>query len=189
MTRRTRPSLVWSVLLVSIVGTAVSARAQVPATTPDKGVVAYGFDVGVVFPDDQFEHTLTLDGFGEYYVTPRISVRSMFSWASPGLSGRTEDHFRQAKLLFGGIYNWKYRTLRPFAGAGAGAYFVRLKELGSSDPEGESRGGFYFGGGTDVVLNSTSAIKVEWRWDQVSDPPGQPDASGATLTVGYKRYF
>ncbi|HEY6509871.1 MAG TPA: hypothetical protein VIY56_17735, partial [Vicinamibacterales bacterium] len=70
MTRRTRSS-VWLLLIVSIVGSAVSARAQAPVPTPDKGVVAYGFDVGVVFPDDQFENTLTWDGFGEYYLTPR----------------------------------------------------------------------------------------------------------------------
>ncbi len=188
MTRRIHSS-VWFLLVVSIVSSAVSARAQAPVNTPDKGVVAYGFDVGVVFPDDQFENTLTWDGYGEYYLTPRISVRGMFAWASPGFAGRTEDHFRQAKVLFGGAYNWNYKKLRPFAGGGAGAFFVRLKELGETDPDGESRGGFYVGGGSDVILNNESAIKVEWRWDQVSHPPGQPDASGATLTVGYKRYF
>jgi hypothetical protein len=188
MIRRTR-LFAWFFLIVSIVGSAVSARAQAPVSTPDKGVIAYGFDVGVVFPDAQFENTLSLDGFGEYYLAPNVNVRGMFAWASPGVAGRTEDHFRQAKLLFGGAYHWRVGVLRPFAAGGAGAFFVRLKELGEADEDGEVRGGIYFGGGSDIVLNSASAIKVEFRWDQVSHPPGQSDASGATLSFGYKRYF
>ena len=81
--------------------------AQTRVRTPDKGVIGYGVDAGVLFPDEAFENTLTIDGFGEYYVTPRMSVRGMLAFASPGLSGRTEDHFRQMKLLFSGVYNWE----------------------------------------------------------------------------------
>jgi hypothetical protein len=179
------PALLVTVAFVATIG---SAAAQT-IDTPDKGVVAYGGDIGVLIPDDTFENTLTVDGFGEYYVTRRVSVRGMFVWASPGFSGRTEDHFRQAKLLFGGNYHWSYKAWRPFAGGGAGAHFVRLKREGQVDPPGESRGGIYFGGGADYVFNRESALKVELRWDVVSDPPGQPDATSATLTVGYKRYF
>ena len=152
-------------------------------------MIGYGFDGGVLFPDAQFESTFTLDGFGEFYLTPRISVRGMLAWSSPGVDGFTEDHFRQVKLLFGGNYNWIYKKWRPFGGGGAGAHFVRLKLDSQQDPEGESRGGIYFGGGTDYILNDESAIKVEFRWDFVSDPPGLPDASGQTLTIGYKRFF
>jgi hypothetical protein len=168
---------------------AIPAFAQAPINTPDKGVIAYGFDAGVVFPDDQFENTLSFDAFGEYYLTPRISTRAMFAWASPGFSGRTEDHFRQAKILVGAAYNWKYKSLRPFAGAGAGAHFVRLKLDGGQDPPGEKRGGIYFGGGSDFILDKESAIKVELRWDVVSAPTNLPDATSATFTVGYKRFF
>ena len=38
-------------------------------------------------------------------------------------------------------------------------------------------------------MNDRSAIKTEWRWDIVSHPPSLPDATGGTLTFGYKRYF
>jgi len=100
--------------------------AQSNVQTPDKGVVGYGVDVGVLFPDAAFENTLAIDGFGEYYVTPRVSIRGLIGFASPGVTGRTEDHFRQVKLLFSGTYNWPYGKWRPFAAVGAGAYFVRL---------------------------------------------------------------
>ena len=163
--------------------------AQTRVRTPDKGVIGYGADAGVLFPVEAFENTLTFDGFGEYYVTPRVGVRGLLAFASPGLSGTTDDHFRQMKLLFSGVYNWEKGSWRPFAQAGAGFYFVRLKLDTIADPPGETRGGLNFGGGTEYLLNNEAAIKVELRFDVVSHPFLLPDASAASLTFGYKRYF
>ena len=113
--------------LLILLGMASEISAQTRVRTPDKGVIGYGFDAGVLFPDEEFENTFTIDGFGEYYVTPRVSVRGHARHLpSPGLSGRTEDHFRQMKLLFSGVYNWEKGPWRPFATFGAGVYFVRL---------------------------------------------------------------
>ena len=159
------------------------------AQVPDTGLIGAGADFGVFFPDEAFEKTLTIDAFAEYYVTPRISVRGLFGWASPGFENRTEDHFRQVKLLFNGVYNWEFGVWHPFVTAGAGAYFVRQLLDGQEDPDSETRGGINFGGGTEYFLDDLSAIKGELRWDFVSDPPGLPDASGFTVTIGYKRYF
>ena len=86
--------------------------------TPDKGVIGYGVEGGVLFPDEAFENTLTYGGFGEYYVSPRIGIRGLLMFASPGVSGANEDHFRQTKLLFSGVYNWEKGSWRPFAQAG-----------------------------------------------------------------------
>ncbi len=180
---------VLALALTSLVTSTDVLAQTAPVTTPDKGVVGYGADIGAMFPDEQFEKTITFDAFAEYYVHPRVSVRGMLAWASPGVAGRTEDHFRQVKLLFGAAYNWQYKSLRPFAGGGAGAHFIRLKRDGATDPDGETRGGIYFGGGSDVVIDKESAFKVEIRWDVVSQPPGLPDATSASLTIGYKRYF
>jgi hypothetical protein len=170
-------------------GIATPSFAQTRVRTPDKGVIGYGVDLGVLFPDEAFENTLALDGYGEYYVTPRVSVRGLLGFASPGVANRTEDHFRQFKLLFSGVYNWEVGPWRPFATFGAGAYFVRLHLEGRNDPPGETRGGLNFGGGAEYLLNKESAIKTEFRWDVVSHPEPLPDATGTTFTVGYKRYF
>ena len=159
------------------------------AQTPNTGMPAAGVDIGVFLPDEAFENTLTFDAFGEYYVTPRISIRGLFGYASPGFDGRTEDHFRQVRLLFNGVYNWEFVEWHPFVTAGAGAYFVRSLLDGRDDPDGETRGGINFGGGVEYFTSDRDAIKGELRWDFVSDPPGLPDASGLTLTIGYKRYF
>jgi len=167
----------------------ITFAVPVAAQTPDKGMLAAGADVGVLFPDDQFESTVTLDAFGEYYLTPRISVRGLFGWASPGFQGRTEDHFRQVKLLFNGVYNWEHGTWHPYVTAGAGAYFVRQIFEGRNDPERETRGGINLGGGIEYFTTEVFTIKGELRWDIVSHPPGLPDATGFTLTIGAKRYF
>lgn len=161
------------------------ARAQ----TPDTGMFAAGADVGFLFPAEEFETTLTIDGYGEFYVTPRVGVRGMLAWASPGVDGRTEDHFRQARLLFNATYNWEFGAWHPYVTGGAGAYFVRLLRDDREDPDGETRGGINFGGGVEYFTTSVSAVKGELRFDRVSHPTGLPDASSVTLTIGFKRYF
>lgn len=181
MTRRLQLICITALLL----GNVLPADAQ----TPDTGMIGVGADVGAFLPDDAFENAFTLDAFGETYITPRISVRAMLAWTSPGFEGRTEDHFRQIKLLFNGVYNWEMGVWHPFVTGGAGAYFVRQLFDGRPDPEGETRGGLNLGGGIEYFTSQNTTIKGELRWDIVSDPPGLPDATGLSLTVGLKRYF
>jgi hypothetical protein len=159
------------------------------AQTPDTGLIAVGADIGVLFPDEAFEKTFTFDAYGEYFLTPRISVRGMFAWANPGFENFTEDHYRQAKFLFNGLYNWDRQEWHPFVTAGAGAYFVRENLTGAFDPDSEVRGGLNFGGGAEYFVGDRASVKGEVRWDIVSQPPGLADATGFSLTIGYKRYF
>lgn len=159
------------------------------AQTPNTGLLAAGADIGVLFPDDAFENALTAQGYGEYYLSPRVGVRGLLGFASPGFRGRTENHFREVKLLFNVAYNWEHGVWHPFATAGAGAYFVRIKRESLPDPDGETRGGINFGGGIEYFLSRVTTIKGELRWDVVSHPTDLPDATGLTLTVGLKRYF
>ena len=137
-------------MLALLAGNVLPASAQ----TPDSGMLALGADLGAFFPDEAFENAFTIDAFGELYITPRISGRAMLAWTSPGgVNQRAEDHFRQYKLLFNGVYNWEMGAWHPFATAGAGAYFVRLLLDDRPDPEGETRGGLNLGGGIEVLHN------------------------------------
>jgi hypothetical protein len=186
------PSFRWTrALRAAAIGLAAILYLVAPsaAQTPDKGVIGYGADIGVQFPDEAFESTLAFDAHGEFYLTPRVAVRGLFGFASPGANLRTEDKLRQVQLLFSGIYNWEHKNWRPFVLGGAGAYFVRLLIDGGVDLPRETRGGIHFGGGSEYIFSDENALKVELRWDVVSHPPALPDASNATLTVGYKRYF
>jgi Outer membrane protein beta-barrel domain len=162
-----------------------SAAAQ----TPEPGAMAGGGDFGVFFPDEAFEKTITLDAFGEYYARPNLSIRGLLGWANPGVENFTEDHFRQVKLLFNGVYYWEYGKWLPYATGGAGFYFLRQLFDDAPDPDSEVRGGLNFGVGTEYLLGGGGSVKGELRWDIVSHPTGFPDATGVSLTMGYKRYF
>ena len=113
----------------------------------------------------------------------------LFGWANPGFENFTEDHFRQVKLLFNGVYYFEYNNFLPYVTAGAGAYFVRQTFENAPDPDSETRGGLNFGVGTEYVLGEGASVKGELRWDIVSQPTGFPDATGVSLTFGYKRYL
>jgi len=182
MTRRLVAPFAALTILIAI---PLLASAQTPTTHQ----VAAGIDVGVLFPDDEFENAFTFDGTGEYYFTPRVSGRLLAGWASPGVQNQTEDHFRQFKLLFNVVYNWEGGKIHPFVTGGAGAYWVRLKREGHPDPDGETRGGINFGGGIEYFITRLTTIKPEIRWDIVSHPTDLPDATGFTLSIGLKKYF
>jgi len=176
-------------LLVLVLTIPVLFASAAGAQTPDTGLIGAGANVGVFFPDEAQEKTFTIDGTAEYYVTPRISIRGLLGWASPGFENRTEDHFRQVRLLFNGVYNWEYGEWHPYVTAGAGAYFVRQHLDNRDDPDSETRGGLNFGAGAEYFTDDLTSIKGELRFDVVSRPPGLPDATGLTITIGIKRYF
>ena len=182
--RRSAQFICLAVLLTGFLATSAAAQTNV-----EPGAIAVGGDIGVFFPDEAFEKTITFDAFGEYYATPSLSVRAMFGYASPGFENFTEDHFRQVRLLFNGVYYFEYNNFLPYVTAGAGAYFVRQLFENAPDPDSETRGGLNFGVGTEYSLGGGASVKGELRWDIVSQPTGFPDATGFSITVGYKRYF
>ena len=172
--------------LFTVFGVLIAAPLSAQTT---KGQIAGGIDGGILFPDTAFEKTVTIDAFGEYYATPRISIRGLLGWANPGFENFTENHFRQVHLLFNGVYSWTGDRWHPYATAGVGAYFLRQVFENGPDPDSEVRGGLNFGGGAEWMFDKMSAVKGELRFDIVSQPTGFPDATGVTVTFGYKRYF
>jgi opacity protein-like surface antigen len=176
-----RPLLCCVVLLT--VGVPSISYAQ------SSGTFAVGGDAGAVWPSDPFENALTLQGTGEYYVTHEFGIRGLFGWTNPGVQNFTENHFRQVRLLLNASYYWDFGILHPYLTGGGGAYFVRLKLEGRPDPDGETRGGINWGGGAEVRVSPSTAVRGEARWDHVSHPPGLPNASAFNLTGGVKFYF
>ena len=174
-------------VLALLIASAAARPAQ--AQTPDTGLIGVSGNIGVLFPDAAQEKTISIDGQGEWYLTPRISLRGLLGWASPGFENRTEDKFRRVTLLFNGVYNLEYGVWHPYATAGAGFYFVRQTLDGRDDPDSETRGGINFGAGVEYFTGTMTSVKGEARFDIVSHPPGLPDATGFTLSLGIKRYF
>ena len=182
--RRSAQLLCFALLLTGFFATSAAAQTNI-----EPGAIAAGGHFGVFFPDEAFEKTIAIEGFGEYYATPNLSVRGLFGWARPGFENVTEDHFRQVKLLFNGTYYFSRQNWLPFVTAGAGAYFVRQLFEDEPDPDSETRGGINFGLDTEYSLGDGASVRAELRWEFISEPTGLPDASGLSLMFGYKRYF
>src|SRR5215203_6036840 len=107
--------------------------SSVSAQTPRTDSAAVGADIGVFLPREDFLGSgLELDGFYEYYLSPRTSIRLGGGWMNPG--SKTDDDYSIRYLRVGGdlVYNWEGGSIHPFAGAGIGVYFLQEKVDGDS---------------------------------------------------------
>lgn len=163
--------------------------AQGLAQVPDSGMAAAGVDAGVLFPGDRLEPAPVVNGFIEYYVTPRAGVRGTAGWADPSLDREEDDSQRQIKLALDLLYNWEYGKVHPFVGGGGGVWFLQEKDNGEDFGDGETAGGLTFGAGLDYFITRSATVKFEGRYDWVAVDDGRPDPSGVSLTVGVKKFF
>jgi hypothetical protein len=168
-----------------IVPAAASAQRRVPAT--DSG--AAGGDVGIFVPrSDALDTGAALEGFYEYYFTPRVSLRTGLGWANPSFARGNEDDLRTVRVAADAVYNWEHGTMHPFAGAGVGIYFLQPRDNGESFEDSETKVGATLFGGVELFTSRTVAVKAEARYHIVTNAFGiNPD--GLALTIGVKKYF
>jgi hypothetical protein len=182
--RRTLIGFIASALLLSA---PLSVRGQ--ERVPHEGSAAIGVDVGVFLPAaDQFDHSLVTNVLYEYYVTPRVSLRSGFGWANPSFKGGAVDSLRQLPLRLDVDYNWEGGRWHPFVGSGVGAYFLQFQQNGQTFGDTETVFGLNAGGGVEYFFTRNATIKGEGRYHAINDIRAQ-DPSGFVLTVGLKTYF
>jgi opacity protein-like surface antigen len=166
--------------------TVVSAQERAPHT----GATAVGVDVGAFMPrDGQLDPALIVNALIEYYVTPRVSVRTDFGLTDPGFSRESTDSLRQIPLRFDVNYNWEGGKWHPFVGAGAGAYFLQFKDNGESFGQSETKAGFNFGGGVEYFTGRTVSLKGEARYHVIGKTRAGDDPSGLVFTGGLKKYW
>ena len=73
------------IVLVSCIGWPAVAAAQERA--PHTGSTAVGIDVGAFLPaENEFDNALIVSALLEYYVTPRVSLRTDFGLTDPGFA-------------------------------------------------------------------------------------------------------
>lgn len=172
--------------LVLLAGVSSSnAQGRKPAT----GTFAAGADVGVFVPRDDLGTTVTVDAFGEYYVTPRVSIRGALGWADPELPDPHRVDLRQARLTFNVLYNWERVAWHPFVTAGLGAYFVQLNSAGVAPFGSDTKAGLNLGGGLEYFPSSSLSIKGEAAYHVVGHNDLDLNPSGLALTIGLKKYF
>src|SRR5260370_20072559 len=95
-----RKFLIGSLVLAVCALCAPNASAQDRrGRQPHTGSEAVGFEVGAFVPNDaQFDSDLLINGLFEYYVRPRVSLRTEFGFTDPGHAREHVDSLRQVPL-------------------------------------------------------------------------------------------
>ena len=173
------------ILTAAVVVLPGSVYAQrVPHT--DSGAV--GGDVGFYFPTEEgLDAGPMLEGFYEYYFTPRGSIRIGLGWARPDFENSDDSHVRIVRVPIDFVYNWEGGAVHPFVGAGFGAYFLQRRFGGENFGDSETKLGVTLFGGAEFFTGRTTAVKAEGRYHSVRR--GFVDADGLSLTIGLKKYF
>lgn len=161
------------------------AKAQVP----DTGMWSVGADLGAFIPREEiYDNSLDLQGFGEYYLTPRIGLRIGAGWADPSVGREDGDSVRITRVTFDVTYNWEGGKTHPFVGAGIGAFFLQPRDNGESAGDSQNEAGMNLFGGLEYFTSRTVSVKGEARY-QIVGSDVLPDPHGLTLSIGLKKYF
>jgi opacity protein-like surface antigen len=169
-----------------ILGSGVAVAQE---RAPHTGSTAVGVDVGMFVPrETQLDNALIVNALIEYYLTPRVSLRTGFGLTDPGFSQQATS-LRQIPLRADVNYNWEGGKWHPFVGAGVGAYFLQPKIDGHSFGDSETKPGFNMGGGIEYFTSRTVSLKGEARYQIIGNTRSGQDPSGLVLTGGLKKYW
>jgi hypothetical protein len=169
------------------------ALALVPsfayAQTPRADAAAVGGDIGIFFPrEENLKSGLNLEGFYEYYLSPRTSLRLGLGWMNPKSEFEDEDSIRYVRVAGDLVRNWEGGSVHPFVGAGVGIYFLQQKDNGENFGDSETKFGGTLFGGAEFFMNNTTSVKGEARYHIIQNA-GDFNPDGLALTIGLKKYF
>lgn len=156
---------------------------------PHSDAGAIGGEVGVFLPKQDFMTTgPVVEGFYEYYMTARDSLRVGAGWANPKFERESADSMRQMRVAVDVLHNWEGGAVHPFVGAGLGSYFIQERDNGRNFGESQTKFGGTLIGGVEFFTSNTFAVKGEARYHVVMKANGY-NPSGLALTIGVKGYF
>jgi opacity protein-like surface antigen len=156
---------------------------------PHEDAAAVGGGVGIFLPKQDGMNTgPALEGFYEYYVGARDSLRVGVGWANPKFERESADSVRQIRVGVDVLHNWEGGAVHPFIGAGLGTYFLQVKDNGENFGDSQTKFGGTLIGGIEYFTSDTFAVKGEARYHVVMKANGY-DPSGLALTIGVKSYF
>ena len=180
-----RARLLKTVVILLLTPAAASAQGRMPHA----GASAVGADVGVFLPRMSGMTTgLAIDGFYEYYMTARNSLRLGVGWANPEQEADSNAKTRQIRVGGDIVHNWEGGSVHPFVGAGLGAYSLQPRVNGVNQGTSATKLGGTLLGGLEFFTSKTFSVKGEAAYHIVSKS-GPYDPSGLALTIGVKSYF
>ena len=178
--------------IIAVALTLLPVTAEAQGRTPRTDSAAVGVDVGLFRPNqDVLESGVSLDGFYEYYLAPRTSVRFGAGWTAPEYARESDESLRYVRVGGDLIYNWEGGPVHPFVGAGLGVYIMQPRENGNDVAESESKLGGVLLGGVEFFTSNTVAVKGEVSYHLISDVEnfGPSNPNGLKFAVGLKKYF
>jgi hypothetical protein len=165
------------------------SMAYAQARMPHKDAGALGVDVGIFLPkEDELSSGPVINGFYEYYLNARDSLRVGFGWMNPKFDREDTDKLRHIRLALDLVHNWEGGSVHPFVGAGIGTYFLQARDNGEDAGDSETKFGGTIFGGAEFFTSNTFSVKGEASYHVVSKINGF-NPSGLALTVGVKSYF
>jgi Outer membrane protein beta-barrel domain len=166
-----------------------SSPAWAQRRVPHKDSAAVGGEVGVFLPkQDGMKSGPALEGFYEYYMDARDSLRVGMGWANPKFERESSDSVRQIRVAVDLVHNWEGGSIHPFVGAGLGTYFLQTRDNGHNVGNSDTKLGGTIFGGLEFFTSDTFSVKGEARYHIVTKANGY-DPSGLALTIGAKTYF
>jgi hypothetical protein len=178
---------VLTVGLALVLGLPAIASAQ--GRMPHKDAGALGAEVGVFLPRaDEMSSGPEIDGFYEYYLTARDSLRVGGGWANPKNEADSNLRTRHLRVGVDLIHNWEGGAVHPFVGVGLGTYFLQPRLNGDNLGDSATKIGGTLLGGVEFFTSNTFAVKGEARYNVVQKS-GAYNPSGLSLTFGVKSYF
>ena len=169
--------------------TLAPSMSYAQARMPHKDAGALGVDVGVFLPkEDALASGPVINGFYEYYLDARDSLRVGFGWMNPKFDREDSDKLRHIRIALDLVHNWEGGSVHPFVGAGIGTYFLQQRDNGEDSGDSETKFGGTIFGGAEFFTNDTFSVKGEASYHVVSKINGF-NPSGLALTVGVKTYF
>ena len=172
-----------------ILGLPSPAMAQ--PRMPHEGASAVGGEVGIFLPnEDALKSGPVLEGFYEYYLSARDSLRVGVGWMNPKWEAEDSDSLRHIRIGGDLVHNWEGGAVHPYLGAGLGAYILQFRDNGENLGDSETKFGGNIFGGVEYFTSNTFAIKGEARYHIVSKTNAFDfNPSGLSLTFGVKSYF
>lgn len=180
-----------SIILLSTAAATASAQRRVP----DRGMFAIGLDAGFAVPhDDLLEPGLFTSVSGEYYVTPRVSLKARFggAWFETDDDIGFEEKVSPMHLTGSVVYNWERGKIHPYATAGAGWYRYRFR-VNDESAGTDSKFGVSLGGGAEYFLSRRDTIVGDVTFHVISGDVASSfflyTGSYWSFSGGYKKYF
>jgi len=166
-----------------------AAPAWAQRRVPHKDSAAIGGEVGVFLPQQEGMNSgPAIEGFYEYYLDSRESVRLGLGWANPGVDREPGASVRQIRIAIDLLHNWEGGSIHPFFGAGLGTYFLQPRDNGQSRGDIRTEFGGTLIGGVEFFTSNTFSVKGEARYHIVLKADDY-NPSGVALSIGAKAYF